>query len=849
VPIGGSRTFAVGDRLRLSLNASKLASAYRFELVPTQGIVTGSIAEAIVLGQTGPFSLVAQYTAAGSAPVQCPLIAALNVSATQLCDQIHAEFSLAASAAAGARSSLTATLTSPAGAAVSLVATPLDSTVRVPLLSQRGSTSTTGSVTLPSTGQWSVTVGIGKEQCTKLSQTLIVECLNGFIDAQGRCICPDGYANMQGQCQVMRHRDPCEDATIRNSVAGTLPRGTASVTLGTTLSVSVKADAAADAANTSYKTLLIPKQGTEVHDLARDFGPNRTGTFSLDMEYGPVGGTPKRCTLLSSLTVKCRSGEQEVDGQCRAVARSACDLASVDVALTEDPARGAWSLVKATLQLPVGMSASLVATPLQSAVEVPLSQSGQLSTWEGSVSLPSTGAWALKLSVGREQCYGTVRNVTCTAGFVDDNAGRCICPAGHENEGGTCVRVQQQVDVCQLASVRSSSNDTIRLERGDAVPLRLGTGLSVSFTVAAAVIGYEALLVPLQGTETFDTTQEIVPQRSGSFALKLRKANSTQECSLIPRLDVKCGEGEQEVDRQCRPRPKCAVTEGFWEDTTTVDGTAKCRKRPRIAAKAASDKLDVVLAKKSSAPDTRRTVEVRLVSGDADAGAMVDWTASSSSDWLVLEGSSAGTVSSLNPVAVISVVVRGSNQSDTAASGPLRAQLKVRSSMRGRHDLFENGTGSLEVVVEVAIEAAASLTEADVRVQTKDGENLAQSSKVSAGDTLAVTASAFDYERLKISRPALQILAELSTGTRNETVPLQHLDGNTYRAELPGSWLEVPGDYILRIHGVEFRFSVTQPNQNLYVAAGIGAVRARHACCLARCRKELACLRSCSSWY
>jgi hypothetical protein len=81
-PIGGSRTFTLGDRLRLSLNSSKPASAYRFQLVPTHGIVTGSVAEAILLDQTGPFIVVAQYAAAGNAPVQCPLIA-MNVTAPQ----------------------------------------------------------------------------------------------------------------------------------------------------------------------------------------------------------------------------------------------------------------------------------------------------------------------------------------------------------------------------------------------------------------------------------------------------------------------------------------------------------------------------------------------------------------------------------------------------------------------------------------------------------------------------------------------------------------------------------------------------------------------------------------------
>jgi hypothetical protein len=55
-PIGGSRTFALGDRLQFSLSSSarQRASAYRFQLVPTQGIVTGGISEGLVFDHTGP---------------------------------------------------------------------------------------------------------------------------------------------------------------------------------------------------------------------------------------------------------------------------------------------------------------------------------------------------------------------------------------------------------------------------------------------------------------------------------------------------------------------------------------------------------------------------------------------------------------------------------------------------------------------------------------------------------------------------------------------------------------------------------------------------------------------------
>ena len=144
--------------------------------------------------------------------------------------------------------------------------------------------------------------------------------------------------------------------------------------------------------------------------------------------------------------------------------------------------------------------------------------------------------------------------------------------------------------------------------------------------------------------------------------------------------------------------------------------------------------------------------------------------------------------------------------------------------MRGRVDLFENSTSNLELVVQVTIEAAVSVAVSDVRVQTSDREDVAPGSLVIVGDTLTVTVSAFDYERLPIARSALQLLAELSGVTKN-AVPVQHHDGNTYRAVLPSSWIGDPGEYTLRVDGFEItKFTVTKTNQSLIVAGGIVGV-------------------------
>jgi hypothetical protein len=830
---GGVR-FNVGDKLWLS--SSKPASAYRFQLVPTQGVVTGDITDAIVLGQPGSFSLSAQYISA-NVPVLCPLIQALNVSAAQICDQIQAEFSLTNSTATGARSNLQVDVIVPAGAAAFVIATPLESTVRATLAPRSGSSSMMGSAMLPSTGLWSVAVGIGKEQCTRLSQTLVVECLNGFIDQRGQCFCPDGYVNVQGQCQVAQQRDPCQEATVRSSTSGTLPPGTASVILGTTLSVSVSANAA----TSTYKTLLIPKQGTESHDLSQNFAPNRTGTFSLDMEYSPAGGTPKRCTLLSSLTVQCHAGEHEVDGQCRAVTRSPCESASVNLALTDDAARGAGSLVKAAVRLPDGVSPTLIATPLESAVEVPVSQSGTLSggmgTWEGSVSLPSTGAWALQLTIGRERCSETVRNITCTAGFFDDGAGRCVCPVGFENKAGTCVRVRQEVDICQLARVSSSSNETIRLQNSDTVALRPGTQLYVSFaTPAVLAMDFETLLVPLQGTETRAITETIVLNRSGSFALKLQKVGSSKECSLIPKLEITCRQDEQEVAGQCQ---RCPLADGFWQDSNK-----QCKKKALMAVKVSSDRLLIVLLKTRSTRAYSTTIEMRLMSGDVESTRKVEWTASSTSAWLSL-GKTAGTVSSDDPVARLDVVADATSMQDTYLTGPLNATLSFTSSLPNvQSDVaFEGGSHQLTMTAEVSIEAAVYLKPNDVEFQTSTASILSSGGEISAGDKLTLTVKVYDYERLAIPRRGLLLQMSLCDDNDHDcqtsddpktlkTATLLYLVDNTYRGLLPGDWIKDAGRYTVRVRAtngtdsepVLFRLTVTEGNQQLYLKAGIAVV-------------------------
>jgi hypothetical protein len=65
---------------------------------------------------------------------------------------------------------------------------------------------------------------------------------------------------------------------------------------------------------------------------------------------------------------------------------------------------------------------------------------------------------------------------------------------------------------------------------------------------------------------------------------------------------------------------------------------------------------------------------------------------------------------------------------------------------------------------------------------------------------------------------------------------MQHFDGNTYRTELPSSWIEQPGRYTLWIDGgaVTIEFTVAQSSASVYIAAGIGSVRSNRRCVLMR---------------
>jgi hypothetical protein len=207
--------------------------------------------------------------------------------------------------------------------------------------------------------------------------------------------CPAGKRAEQGQCVPAVEEDPCMnlDVVDRGTLQALVGRDAAIVFHpGTALSVAPRRGAI----DSGWATLVVPTQATEIQAAADTVWLNRTGNFSVRLRYASLAaaGASKECSLLSTVVVKCNDGEQEVSGKCY---QSLCDQASVSFALATDPARGANSLVQATLvaapNFPAETTVAVTATPMNSTVQVPLSVDGR--AWRGSATLPTTGRWSL----------------------------------------------------------------------------------------------------------------------------------------------------------------------------------------------------------------------------------------------------------------------------------------------------------------------------------------------------------------------------------------------------------------------------------------------------------------------
>jgi hypothetical protein len=160
--------------------------------------------------------------------------------------------------------------------------------------------------------------------------------------------------------------------------------------------------------------------------------------------------------------------------------------------------------------------------------------------------------------------------------------------------------------------------------------------------------------------------------------------------------------------------------------------------------------------------------------------------------------------------------------------------------MRGRADLFENGTSSLELVVEVTIVAEVSLPHSEVVVRTAEQDIVGDGGSVTAGSSLSVRVNAMDFEGLAITRPDLRITMSLSTSDARfaKRASLLFVSGSTYGGEIPGSWVPDPGNFGLSLSGTDSEFGihfevVQQDRKVIYLATGLSAVVAVLLLCAA----------------
>jgi hypothetical protein len=116
-------------------------------------------------------------------------------------------------------------------------------------------------------------------------------------------------------------------------------------------------------------------------------------------------------------------------------------------------------------------------------------------------------------------------------------------------------------------------------------------------------------------------------------------------------------------------------------------------------------------------------------------------------------------------------------------------------------------------------------------VQTSSGDILSYGGEVTAGDTLTVTVYAFDYGRQPISRAGLPVDGFVGSQLVPRAIQIQLREGNTYRGEIPSSWIDKDGGEYRLVVGTadtsvaELRFVIVTSSRSLYVGIVIALVR------------------------
>ncbi len=242
-----------------------------------------------------------------------------------------------------------------------------------------------------------------------------------------------------------------------------------------------------------------------------------------------------------SESCECENGGTNDNGKCIAK-QDVCSGADLSLSQSRLSAQGSTGRLNASASGPAGLNTTVTAVPVESTV--------QFGEGVPSADLPITGLWEVSLSVGGKQCSQLTRQVQvrCLDGFVE-SGGRCVCPPGQTNEGGTC-----QPGLC----VRAASSAWLGADPSFGGNANLTVSLNSSALPSDAHVTVSA--VPADTAVQVPTTTFSAPLTStGDWLINLKIGNET--CAPL-RTAVTCLE-----DRGFTPRDgRCVCKNGGTND-------------------------------------------------------------------------------------------------------------------------------------------------------------------------------------------------------------------------------------------------------------------------------------------
>ncbi len=129
------------------------------------------------------------------------------------CDLLEVNTAWEQNTARGSWSMLKPLVRAPSGRSVAIRFVPDATTLELALTQQSDGTHT-GVQDVPSTGSWTLQVIVDSTACTEGVRKLTVSCLAGFVDIEGRCECPEGEENQNGECTAPERSLPLVELVV-----------------------------------------------------------------------------------------------------------------------------------------------------------------------------------------------------------------------------------------------------------------------------------------------------------------------------------------------------------------------------------------------------------------------------------------------------------------------------------------------------------------------------------------------------------------------------------------------------------------------------------------------------------